>query len=419
MRSTVVIVAFLALFVALASAQLPSTYYSGFVTVNAQSDANLFYYLVPSQSNPKTDPVILWLQGGPGCSSLFGSFVENGPFLVQNDGSFKPNPYTWNTNATMIWIDSPVGTGFSYVKDDDYASDEKTIANDLYTALQSILFTKYPQFGGNAFYIFGESYGGKYVPWLASTILTNNQQPRSKTKINLKAIGIGNGWVDPYVQTGSYAPFLYANGRVDAAEVDASDAIYEGYKGAIDIGAYDVAMIIGNDLLNGLMAAAGVNDVYDIRKASDPTTPLADKLGRYLNNPSTKKALNVTSDRSWGLCDTAPYFALMSDIDRASVTLVPGILAKIPVMLYNGNYDLICNLNGTAAYSSAMVWPGQKAFNSAQTKTWNGPSGVAGTYKAAQGLVRTVVYNAGHMSPYDQPANLQYLVWQFIGGLLN
>jgi len=214
---------------------LPTSYYSGYVTVNEQSDANLFYYLVPSQSQPSTDPVILWLQGGPGCSSLFGSWVENGPFVIQPDGSFKANPYTWNKNATMIWIDSPVGTGFSYVKDDDYATDEKTIANDLLTALQAILFAKYPQFGGNPFFIFGESYGGKYVPWLASTILASNQSPRSKAKINLKGIGIGNGWVDPYVQTGSYAPFLYANGRVDAAEFDASLAIYECYKAAIDI----------------------------------------------------------------------------------------------------------------------------------------------------------------------------------------
>jgi len=122
---------------------------------------------------------------------------------VQQDGSFVANPYSWNKNATMIWIDSPVGTGFSYVKDDDYASDEKTIANDLYTAVYAILFTKYPQFASNPFYIFGESYAGKYVPWLASTVLANNASPKSKAKINLKAIGIGNGYVEPYYQTGS------------------------------------------------------------------------------------------------------------------------------------------------------------------------------------------------------------------------
>jgi carboxypeptidase C (cathepsin A) len=280
------------------------------------------------------------------------------------------------------------------------------------------LFTRYPQFAANPFYIFGESYGGKYVPWLASTVLANNASPKSKSKINIKAIGIGNGWVEPYIQTGSYAPFLYRNGLLDEAGVLSADAVYEAYKGAIDAKLYDVAMVIGNDLLNGLMLASGVNDPYDIRKASDPTTPLADKLGRWLNNPSTKKLLNVSSEHSWGLCDTAPYFALLSDMDRASVLLLPTILQKIPVMLYNGADDLICNMDGTATYSSDLVWPGQNAFNNAPNNTWSGPSGVAGAYKTAQGLTRLVVNNAGHMVPFDQPANAQAMVTQFLLGLL-
>jgi cathepsin A (carboxypeptidase C) len=333
-------------------AQLPTTFWAGYVQVNKVADANLFYYMVPSQSNPATDPVILWLQGGPGCSSLFGSWVENGPFLVQKGGSFVANPYTWNKNATMIWIDSPVGTGFSYVHDQDYASDEKTIANDLYTTVATILFTLKPQFAANPFFIFGESYGGKYVPWLASTVLKNNAN--SQNKINLKGIGIGNGWVDPYFQTGSYAPFLYRHGLIDTVELDVAMADYEAYKGAVDLGLYDVAANMGNILLNTLMATAGLNDPYDIRKASDPTTPLANTLGNWLNQPKTKALLNVTTGRTWGLCNMGPYSALMSDIDQASITLLPGILMKIPVLLYNGDYDLICNMDGTATYSSQM-----------------------------------------------------------------
>jgi len=401
---------------AVSLAQLPTTYYSGYVQVNKEYDANLFYYMVPSQSKPATDPVILWLQGGPGCSSLFGSWVENGPFLVQKDGSFQANPYTWNKNATMIWIDSPVGTGFSYVKGGDYASDEVTIANDLYTAVSTILFTLKPQFSTNPFFIFGESYGGKYVPWLASTVLKNNAN--AQNKINLKGIGIGNGWVDPYFQTGSYAPFLYRHGLIGDAALAIAAADYEAYKGAIDLGLYDVAANMGNILLNTLMADAGLNDPYDIRKASDPTTPLANTLGNWLNQGKTKTLLNVTSGKSWGLCNMGPYSALMSDIDQASITLLPGLLMKIPVLLYNGNYDLICNMDGTATYSSQMSWPGQQAFNQAANKTWNGPNGVAGFYQSAQGLVRAVVNNAGHMVPFDQPANAQYLVWAYLNGQL-
>jgi carboxypeptidase C (cathepsin A) len=316
----------------------------------------------------------------------------------------------------MIWIDSPVGTGFSYVKGDDYASDEKSIANDLYTALQSILFTLNPQYAANPFFIFGESYGGKYVPWLASTILANNGKPRSGKKINLKGIGLGNGWVEPYFQTGSYAPYLYANERINVVELEGANTVYQSYKAAIDMKLYDVAMVIGNDLLNGLMVAAGVNDVYDIRKTSDPTTPFANRLTTFLNTGAARKSLNVTSNVQWGLCDTNPYFALMSDIDRSAETLVPAILAQIPILLYNGNYDLICNMEGTATWSDAMDWPGSSAFASATNQTWNGAGQVGGYFKSAQGLTRLIVYNAGHMSPFDQPANVQVMVWRFLTG---
>jgi len=407
--------------VGLAFCQFPKQFFSGYIQVNKQFDANLFYYFVPSQSRPATDPVILWLQGGPGCSSMFGCFVENGPFLVQKDGTFKANPYTWNTNASMIWIDSPVGTGFSYVKGDNYASNEKTIANDLYIALQTFFFKLQPSYANNPFYIFGESYGGKYVPWLASTVLTNNANPKAGKPINLKGIGMGNGWVSPYYQTGSYAPFLYRNGRIDFAELEAANAFYESFAAAIDMGFYDLANVLGNDLLNTLMLAAGVNDVYDIRQKSDPTTPFANKLTTFLNTATARKALNVSNNVQWGLCDSNPYFALMSDIDMSSENLVPGILAKVPVLLYNGNYDLICNMDGTQTWSYAMSWPFQHQFQTAPNKTWTGAAGqIGGTYQASNGLTRLIVNNAGHMSPFDQPANVQVMVWQYLtGGLKN
>jgi len=415
----ILVVLAVAIFAQLCAAQLPSVYYSGYVKVDAKSDANLFYYIVPSQLNPKTDPVVLWLQGGPGCSSMFGCWVENGPYIIQKDGTFAKNPYSWTQNSTVIWIDSPVGTGYSYVKNDNYATDEKTIANDLWIALQAILFRIRPELGALPFYVFGESYAGKYVPYLATTIIANNANPSKGKPINMKAIGIGNGYVDPYVQTGSFAPYLYRHNLIGSVMLEVAAGIYQSYKAAIDAGLYEVAMIIGNDLLQALMTDAGVNDVYDIRQSDDPTTPLTDKLGRWLNSKATKQALNVSAGIKWGLCDTGPYFALVDDMDRASVDLLPSILAKVPILLYNGDYDLICNMDGTATYSDDMDWPGKAAFDAAPNKTWSSSKGVAGYYKTAQGLTRLVVSNAGHMVPFDQGAAAQAMVWKLISGSFN
>jgi len=413
------IVAVLVAIVALSAAQLPQTFYSGYVTVNPTAGANLFYYMVPSQGTPATDPVILWLQGGPGCSSMFGSWVEQGPFLVQKDGSFKANPYTWNKNATMIYIDSPVGTGFSYVTDKKYPSDEKTIAADLYTALVAILFTQQPTYAANPFYIFGESYGGKYVPFLATNVIKHNTDPKSSKKINLKAIGIGDGWVDPYVQTGSYGPFLFRHKLISQNDLTKANALYAKFQKAFNSGDYQDAFNLGNELLQDVMVEGNIGDPYDIRKKSDPTVPFANALGDWLNKDATKKTLKVASGVEWKLCKTGPYYALEDDIDESSVSLLPGILATVPVLLYNGDCDLICDMDGTATYAATSItWPGKSQYLAAPNTTWNGPSGAAGTYQTGGGLTRAVVFQAGHMVPFDQPANAQALVWKFLTGEL-
>lgn len=394
------------------------TTFGGFVTVDAKNGGALYYWFVPSQNNPATDPIILWLQGGPGCSSLFGAFVENGPLKIDAQGNVSPNPYSWNQKANLIYIDSPLGTGYSYVNNSDgYARDEKVIANDLYVTLTTFLFQLHPEYSGNAFYIAGESYAGKYVPWLASTILNNNNS--AKTKINLKGVAIGDGWTQPYYQAGSYAPFLYANNLINAVELDLASALYQGYKGLIDIKDYTAAEEVGNAMLNALVLAAGNVDVYDIRYHNgDPTDPLQASLTTYLNTPSVRQQMNA-GNHKWGACKMGPYIPLLNDMSRSAEFLVPRILKQIPVLLYNGNKDVICNYMGTKTWSEAMVWPGQSAFIHAQNNSWSVSGNAAGYWKSAQGLTHLIVYDAGHMVPFSQPENSLNMIYSFIQGLFH
>jgi len=346
---------------------------------------------------------------------MLGCFIENGPIEIQTDGSFVKNKWSWNTNSSLIYIDSPVGTGFSYVKSPlGYATDEDTIAEELYTTLFTLLFSYFSgKYSKLPFYIFGESYAGKYVPYLASTIINKNKN--SNQKINLKGVAMGNGWVDPYDQTGSYAPYLYNHGLINYIELEFAVGVYQVFKGLIDLGQYSAADIIGNSLLNLLMTEAGVNDVYDIRQDSDPTDPYIDALDDYLNSDDAAKVLNI-SGHSWEMCSSGPYFALSGDIDRSSEILIPNILQNIPVLLYNGYYDLICNWEGTNTWSNNMKWPSQTDYVNAKNLTWlvNGKS--AGFWKSADNLAFLVVDNAGHMSPFDQPENLWNMVYSFIKG---
>jgi len=235
-------------------------------------------------------------------------------------------------------------------------------------------------------------------------------------KINLKGLGIGNGWVNPYYQTGSYGPFLYRHNLINVVELDASIGLYDTYKGLVDAGAYTAASIAGNLILETLMVEAGLGDPYDIRKPSDPTDPLSDLLQTYLNLPETRAKLNV-GDNMWEACASGPFIALTSDEARSAEDLVPGILAKIPVMLYNGDMDLICNMDGTSTWASELDWPFQQQFNNAKNQTWVVPgSGSAGYYKTASTLTQVVVSGAGHMVPYDQPISAHDMVFRFIYG---
>ena len=111
----------------------------------------------------KNTPVILWLQGGPGASSLYGLFVENGPLQVTEDLKVLERNHTWNRDFAMLYFDQPVGTGFSFTDSDEgYAKNEVDVARDMYEALKQF-FTLYEDYRGNPFYVAGESYGGRFI----------------------------------------------------------------------------------------------------------------------------------------------------------------------------------------------------------------------------------------------------------------
>jgi carboxypeptidase C (cathepsin A) len=118
--------------------------YSGFVQVDpAKQDAKLFGWFFPSRSNPKVDPVVLWMTGGPGCSSELAILFENGPFSVDTNLNLVPNPYSWTNNASVIFIDQPFGTGFSPKPQGDVVYNEEIMAQYVYNFLQGFFLSTF------------------------------------------------------------------------------------------------------------------------------------------------------------------------------------------------------------------------------------------------------------------------------------
>ncbi|XP_012085774.1 serine carboxypeptidase-like 20 [Jatropha curcas] len=208
---------------------LPSKHYGGYVTFD---EKNLFYYFIVSERNPSEDPVVLWLNGGPGCSSFDGFVYEHGPFNYEKGQSEESlpilhlNPYSWSKVSNIIYLDSPCGVGLSYSnKTSNYKTDDWHTAADTHTFLLK-WFELYPEFAKNPFYISGESYAGIYVPTLATEVV-KGIKIGVEPIINFKGYLVGNGVTDTNFDGTliSLLPFAHGMGLV-------SDDIYQGVQAA-------------------------------------------------------------------------------------------------------------------------------------------------------------------------------------------
>ncbi|RLN26479.1 hypothetical protein BBJ28_00016562, partial [Nothophytophthora sp. Chile5] len=148
---------------------------SGYFKIDGSKSKNYFYWFFESRGTPSTDPVIIWLTGGPGCSSILALLQENGPCSVNDDLSLKRNPFAWNERANVMWIDQPVGVGFSYGDVSEYDTDETQVGDDMFHFLQEF-FQARPEYQKQPFFVFGESYAGHYVPAISHRIFTGNQK---------------------------------------------------------------------------------------------------------------------------------------------------------------------------------------------------------------------------------------------------
>jgi len=387
--------------------------YSGYLDDEA-NDKHLFYWFFESRNDPKNDPVVLWLNGGPGCSSLTGLFLELGPSSIDKKLKVINNEFSWNNNASVIFLDQPVNVGYSY--SGNSVSNTVAAGKDVY-ALLTLFFHQFPEYAKQDFHIAGESYAGHYIPVFASEILSHKNR-----NINLKSVLIGNGLTDGYTQYEHYRPMACGKGGypavLDESECRSMDNALPRCQSLIK-NCYDSgsvwscvpASIYCNNALIGPYQRTGMN-VYDIRgKCEDSNNLCYSALGwisDYLNQKDVMDALGVEVD-GYESCnfDINRNFLFQGDWMQPFHRLVPNILKEIPVLIYAGDADYICNWLGNQAWTEALEWPGKKAFNDASIKDLklSDADKEYGKVKAAGNFTFMQVYQAGHMVPMDQPEN--------------
>jgi len=403
--------------------------YSGYYKLTT-GKKNYFYWFFESRASPANDPVLLWMTGGPGCSSEVALFGENGPCAVNANGTGTVrNPYSWNTKANVLYIDQPAGTGFSYGLGMDH--DEKGVADDMYDFIQQFM-KAHPKYATLPFYTFGESYAGHYVPAVTHKIWQNNQQlPTGAIQINLVGTAIGNGLTDPAIQYQYYADMAVSTNGHQPAVSKVTHGLMKAATPACVTAikacqSSEAACILATDLCNaGLLMPyqlSGMNP-YDMRvKCAVP--PLCydfSNVGTFLARDDVKETLGVDKKRRWSDCNrgVALSFELAGDWMHHFQQMLPDQLASgIRVLIYAGDQDFICNWLGNHAWVQALPWAHQAAFNATATANWTVAGTPAGTVQSSHNLTFLRVFNAGHMVPRDQPANALKMVHDFLTGAL-
>lgn len=392
--------------------------YAGYVTVDPAAGRALFYYFVESPNNSLTNPLVLWLNGGPGCSSVgHGAMSELGPFRVNDDGkTLYRNEYAWNNVANVLFLDSPAGVGFSYSNtSSDYTTvGDKRTAEDSYTFLLNWL-QRFPQYKNRDFYVTGESYAGHFVPQLAYTILSNNKTT-NQAGINLKGITIGNGWLDNITGTKGIYDYFWTHALN-------SDETHAGITKYCD---YVTGNFTGECLKFQRHAHREIRklDIYNIyaplchsSALKSPPSPGSVKdfdpcyinyVRSYMNLPEVQTAFHARTTK-WLDCNTLQKKSWADSPLTVLPTIKQLIASGIRLWLYSGDIDGRFPVTSTRYSINSLELPVETEW-----RPWFSADEVGGYVVGYKGLVLVTVRAAGHQVPSYQPERALVMFSHFL-----
>ena len=368
---------------------LPTKQFSGYLSISGGT--NLHYWLVTAKTNPETAPTVIWFNGGPGCSSLDGFVYEHGPFVISKDLTLTERTYSWNTKANVLYIEAPVGVGFSYSDSKNYKCDDDRTATENRAAVEKF-FALFPEYKSNKFFITGESYAGVYVPTLAEAIV-QGQADGTYTGAKLTGIAVGNGCSGTEVgicgsgPQGTYYEWSYLaqspfidnalKAKIaqtcdwESAKANKANALTAKCVNLLDQASDEIQNVnlydVYGDCVNSPNCVGAAADTVPRGKVPiRPTQFIADESGvpgagrklqrvipygpdacidsavasAWLNQVDVQAAIHVKKPANcWSVCGTAPSWSYTSTRTNLPQNTYPGLISNITVVIYNGDWD--------------------------------------------------------------------------------
>jgi len=421
-------------------------HWAGYIPVS-EGDKYYFYWLFAPESadgmNDEDIPLVVWLNGGPGCSSMIGLFLENGPFRLQDSsGGFRlvSHEYSWHKMpAYMLYVDQPAGTGLSISLKQDYDGNDQKLSEHFYVFVQNFLKLHSDKFApgssimNRAFYLSGESHAGHYNSIYTNYILERNAAlKQGDIHVNMRGAAIGNGWVDPYNQYAG-AKAAFALGLIGLSEFNALDAKESECKGLLQGGNLhaSVCFELIDDIVDNAHGAKSNFQIssYDVRVIQTSRSrypPGISAVEAYLGNrhsPESKKmkasdsravhqALHVEAATQLGQdfeeCSSAPSKPLRHQDGLGVVDEIVSILEHpddVQLLFFNGMQDLVCNHVGNEVALDKLPWSENASWIVAPRYAWSPEDEmkVSGYMREHRNLRYLKLLDAGHMVPMDLP----------------
>ncbi|KAJ7057230.1 serine carboxypeptidase [Mycena amicta] len=377
--------------------------YTGYIDIEAR---HIFFYFFESRSNPDEDDMIFWTNGGPGCSSSLGLFMELGPCRILDANGTTFHPESWNTNANIFFVDQPIGVGFSYADYGETVSTTEEGAKDI-AAFMFVFFEHFSKFKGRALHMTGESYGGRYVPVFAAEVYDQNARLAAAgyTPINLKSVMIGNGITDFFHQMSSVFDMQCTSASIDPTSSIETCVMMKRMIPRCEKRLKESCV----DIFDAVDCAAAAS--FCSTYLREPYRKSRPHIREYLSRPTVRDSLGVDP------AVPANFTSCSKDVAYVGALLERGV----QVLIYVGTYDWTCNHVGNARWTLALEWSGAEAFRAAELRPWAiggdlKKNGQAGLVRSAKGLTFLTIDKAGHMVPYDKPKESLDLVQRWLSG---
>lgn len=370
---------------------------------------------------------------------MLAMLTENGPCSVvgpsANGWEVAHNPWSWSEVANMVWIDQPVGVGYS-TRQASLVHDERQVAERMFAFLQSF-YKRFPQYLSVPLFLTGESFAGHYVPAVAARVVRGQNDGVGM----LQGMAIGNAEVDPMLQWSTKPEMAWTGGSGGSLKSGVVNySVYQKMAYDMSVCEEDIARCQKDpqmlDCITAMMdcamtetmpiKTAGLN-LYDLRQVCDPKLNPRDPAQalcynfteetRFMNDPAVKESMGAHPWRPWASCNITAMipFVLSGDILMSYRQEVAEVLAAgVRVLVYAGDTDSQVDWLGCRLWVERLPWLHQKEWLDAPRETVYLGDQSRGVRQSAWGLTFLQIFDAGHMVPHDQPEFALAMLREFL-----